>query len=199
MQLFLKRLGGTLKKQPLEPHVNWKVGPFEAHDDRYNITMLFRHHGFPIRNSWTVASHIDYMVNNIKGIPGGSDTVVILTAWAHFTATNVTYYATRMQNLLQAVKELHQRSPDTLVVLRSGNPREHDGTDGAVYTSDWYAEALDKKMRDIFGQYPKIAFLDLWDMSSSHYSQDQVHPTEIIVANALNQLLTYICPTMVKR
>ncbi len=31
-------------------------------------------------------------------------------------------------------------------------------------------------------------------MSSSHYSQDQVHPTEIIVANALNQLLTYYMP-----
>ncbi len=45
-------------------------------------------------------------------------------------------------------------------------------------------------MRDIFSQYLKIAFLDLWDMSSSHYSQGQVHPTEIhvIVENALNQL-----------
>ncbi|XP_072045197.1 NXPE family member 3-like [Amphiura filiformis] len=195
MQFFLSRLGRTLKKLPLEPFVNWKVGPFGAYDETNNITMLYRHHGFPIRNSWTVSSHVDYMVNVINTIHGGPDTVVVLTAWAHFTATNLTYYANRMQSVLQAVKELHQRSPDTLVVVRSANTREHDGTYGAVYTSDWYARALDDTMKDIFSQYPKVGFLDMWDMTSSHYSNDVVHPPEVIVANAINQLLTYICPS----
>lgn len=195
LQFFLLRLGRTLKRMPMDPHVNWKVGPFGAQDEAYNITMLYRHHGYPIRNSWTSTWHVDYMTNVINNIQGGPDTVVVVTGWAHFTATNTTYYAKRMQSVLKAIQRLHQRSPETLVVLRSANTREHDGAAGAVYTSDWLAQGLDSTMRQIFSQYPKLAFLDLWDMTSSHYSADAVHPTEVIVANAINQLLTYICPS----
>lgn len=195
LQFFMLRLGRTLKRIPLEPHVNWKVGPFGARDEGNNITMYYRHHAYPIRNSWTLTSHVEYMVNVINSIQGGPGSVVVITAWAHFTATNLTYYATRMQSVLQALKDLHQRSPETLVVLRGGNTREHDGVKGAVYISDWYAKALDRTMREIFSQYPKVAFLDMWDMTSSHYSTDAVHPTEVVVANAINQLLTFICPS----
>ncbi|XP_071943035.1 NXPE family member 3-like [Antedon mediterranea] len=171
-----------------------KVGPRKAYDSSRNILLYYIHHAYPIRNSWMYVSEIVHVANAIDDLPSSPNTVICLSLWAHFTATSVQYYRQRLLTLRAAIDRYHKRSPDSLVVIKSANTREHPNLSMSLYTSDWLAEDLDQEMREIFSGCSKVIILDVWDMTASHESKDRVHPPEIIVANEINMLLSYICP-----
>ncbi|KAI4805404.1 hypothetical protein KUCAC02_010021 [Chaenocephalus aceratus] len=61
------------------------VGPFMAVDSTHNILLKYRCHGPPIRFSTVMASELRYVSNELDGLSGGPNTVVVLSIWAHFS------------------------------------------------------------------------------------------------------------------
>ncbi|XP_033114900.1 NXPE family member 3-like [Anneissia japonica] len=171
-----------------------KVGPRKAFDSSRNISLYYIHHAYPIRNSWMYINEIVYAANAIDALPASPNIVICLSLWAHFTATSIDYYRSRLLTIRAAIERYLARSPSSLFVIKSANTREHPNLSMSLYTSDWLAEELDQEMRDIFSGSPNVVIIDVWDMTAGHISKDRVHPPEIIIANEINILLSYICP-----
>ncbi|XP_072030799.1 NXPE family member 3-like [Amphiura filiformis] len=52
---------------------NSKFGPHVAVDKAFNTSFYYRHHGFPIRNSWTPGKDIHYVPNMNIIASGGKE------------------------------------------------------------------------------------------------------------------------------
>ncbi|XP_035699472.1 NXPE family member 3-like [Branchiostoma floridae] len=122
-----------------------QTGPLLARDTVNNITVKDRSHGPPLRCAWTRTFHLQYVANVIDEIEGGPNDVVGFTLWAHFTSYAVDIYRERMEAIRAAIQRLHQRSPDTLVVIKSANTRMGN----ELIAGDWLAHQLDLLMREI--------------------------------------------------
>ncbi|KAG5833375.1 hypothetical protein ANANG_G00275270 [Anguilla anguilla] len=61
------------------------VGPFMAVDSEHNILVRYRCHGPPIRFTTVAASELRYVANELEGLRGGRDTVVVVSVWSHFS------------------------------------------------------------------------------------------------------------------
>ena len=167
-------------------------GPHVAIDKEYNVTFYYRHHGFPIRNSWTSVSDIHYVPNMIDEIPSGSNEIVVLSLWAHFTATNLDYYRQRWETIKKALVRLKFRNPKTRIIVKSANTREPQPLD---YLS-WYAWELDKIMRRMMLDVDGLQITDVWDMTMGHRTGFRVHPVKEIISQEIDMLLSFLCTDM---
>ncbi|XP_022102713.1 LOW QUALITY PROTEIN: NXPE family member 3-like [Acanthaster planci] len=181
------RLGPTMMEQSCTSKL---VGPRFVHDVVHNISMTFRIHGYPIRSIWLRVKDIAYTANEIDALPGGPDTVVVLTLWAHFTPTSLQFYRDRWRAIKAALQRLQMRAPGALVVIKSANTREQQGID----MSNWYAMELDKVMREELALEQGVAIIDVWDMTLSHSTGYNIHPSESIVAQEMKMFLSFLCP-----
>ncbi|KAJ8392963.1 hypothetical protein AAFF_G00071670 [Aldrovandia affinis] len=129
------------------------------------------------------------MSNEIDSLAGGARKVVIFNLWAHFTTYPLEYFARRVARIRQAVVALLKRAPETIVVIKSANTSSSKDMVG----SDWLALQLDTILRVIF-QGIDVSFIDVWQMTSCHYSTDNMHPNPLIIQNEINLLLSFICP-----
>ncbi|XP_075924753.1 NXPE family member 3-like [Petromyzon marinus] len=120
--------------------------------------------------------------------PGGKDTVVGISLWAHFTGFPVSFYVTRMRGIRAAVVRLLKRAPGTLVVFKSANTSYH-----SVYQSDWLSLQLDLVMRRLMAGLP-VVILDAWEMTAAHRFPDNLHPDPVIIHNEIKLLLAFVCP-----
>ena len=82
---------------------NSQFGPHKAVDKAYNITFLYRHHGYPIRVGWTPKADIHYVPNMIDELSNDSAEIVLLSLWAHFTASSLDYYRHRWELIKNAI------------------------------------------------------------------------------------------------
>ncbi|XP_072182204.1 NXPE family member 3-like [Diadema setosum] len=169
---------------------NWKVGPSLAESTTFNFTVHYRHHGYPIRNNWTNATEVKYIVDALDELHATADTVYTFTLWAHLTTVNISHYEDRARQIRAAVERLHKRSPKTLIVLKSANTR----TGSILAVSDWYARSLDLKMRQVFANYSNIGFIDQWSMAVGFSNKDMVHPVSGVISSGISTLLSYMCP-----
>ncbi|XP_031443208.1 NXPE family member 3-like [Clupea harengus] len=175
-------------------HSPKNVGPFLAVDIVHNILLKYRCHGPPI--SWTTVStsELRYVANELDGLPGGHDTIVALSIWAHFTTFPVQVYMRRLRHIRRALARLLDRAPGTLVVVRTANPREQ-GPEVSLYYSDWFSVQLDSVLRAMFRSLQGVVLLDAWDMTLAHPTQPHlVHPARNIVKNMIDLILSHICP-----
>ena len=189
-EYLVDELRETLKENPPTRQPNWKVGPSLAEDKVHNFTIHYRHHGYPIRNTWTNATEVKYIADALDELDATPDTVFLFTIWAHLTTVNMTFYEERMERIRAAVERLHERSPKTLVILKSANTR----MGSPITVSDWYAWELDMKMREIFQSYTNIGFIDQWAVALGFSHADNVHPPRGVIASGINTLLSYMCP-----
>ncbi|KAI3366482.1 hypothetical protein L3Q82_000620 [Scortum barcoo] len=118
---YLKAALPDLKQFDL--HSERQSGPFMTLDYANNILVTFRCHGPPIRIENTYISQLRYIANEIDGIKGSTNTVVIFGIWAHFGNFPFEVYIRRLQSIRRAVVRLLDRAPGTLVVIRTGNPK----------------------------------------------------------------------------
>ncbi|CAB1337484.1 unnamed protein product, partial [Coregonus sp. 'balchen'] len=165
---YLEKTVPTLKR--LNLHTSSKSGPFEAVDTQSNTRIIWRAHGIPIRTSKTPWADLHYIAREVEGLAGGAHSVVVFTIWAHFTTYPLAMYAHRLVVIRRAVASLLRRSPTTLVVIKSANTGYKD-----VYGSDWLSWQLDMALREIFRGLP-VVLIDVWQMTSCHYSPDNIHP-----------------------
>ncbi|CAH1266227.1 NXPE3 [Branchiostoma lanceolatum] len=172
------------------PEATHQSGPLLAQDPVNNITLKHRIHGPPIRTSPTNTSNLKYIANAIDEIKGGPNDVVGITIWSHFTANPVELYRERMEAIRAAIRRLQQRSPQTLVVIKSANTFIGNEVNGA----DWLAYRFDLVMRELF-EGMDVALVDAWEMTSGQqWHEDVIHPTSDIITQEVEFLCSFICP-----
>ncbi|KAI1899663.1 hypothetical protein AGOR_G00064100 [Albula goreensis] len=168
------------------------VGPYLSVDSEHNILLKYRCHGPPIRFSTVAASELRYVANELAGLPGGPDTVILVTVWSHFSTFPVEVYIRRLRNIRRAILQLLDRAPKTLVFIRTANLQALD-PEVSLFNSDWFSLQLDTVLRAMFKGLP-VVLVDAWEMTLAHSLPHELHPQPIIVKNMLNVFLSHICP-----
>ena len=179
-------------KSTLDEHkaANTKFGPHIAVDKTFNITFRYLHHGFPIRNSWTLVKDIHYVPNMIDEIQSDGNEIVLLSLWAHFTPNDLPFYRQRWETTKRAIIRLQSRNPDVRIVIKSANTRAQSPND----LSNWYAWQLDIVMREIMSELDYVIIIDAWDMTTGHESGVRIHPLGAVISQEIDMLLSYLCP-----
>ncbi|XP_062332974.1 NXPE family member 3-like isoform X1 [Osmerus eperlanus] len=181
----LEKTVPSLKR--LNLHTSDKSGPFESVDLQSNTRIIWRTHGLPLRTSKTPLADLHYIASELEGLAGGKHCVVVFTIWAHFTTYPLGVYLHRLAIIRRAVSSLLRRAPDTLVLIKSANTGYKD-----VYGSDWLSWQLDKALRVMFRDVP-VVLIDVWQMTSCHYSPDNIHPPPVVVKNEVDLFLSFVC------
>ncbi|XP_041067851.1 NXPE family member 3-like [Carcharodon carcharias] len=169
-----------------------KTGPHLALDIDNKIKVEYYAHGKPIRILPISSQDLPFIANKLDEIKGGKSTIIAFTIWCHFNTFPVEPYIRRLQNIRRSILRLLDRSPDTLVVIKTANvqalPRNV-----SLYNSDWYSYQLDLVMRKMF-EGISVAFVDAWEMTIAHYLPHDLHPQQVIIKNEVDVFLSYVCP-----
>lgn len=160
-----------------------------------NATLRFKFHGLPIRDSATIPVYnLSYVAQEIDKLKGGPDLVIVLSVWAHFGQPEGSFYRDRLLSIKEAVKRLWQRSPESRVIVRSANTREHTIRGFILISSDWIARQGEMILREVFSEDKRFEFLDAWDITNVQQAHDNVHPYKATLSQIIAYLLTIICP-----
>ncbi|XP_035537001.1 NXPE family member 3-like [Morone saxatilis] len=173
-------------------HSRKQAGPFMALDYANNILVTYRCHGPPIRFVDVPTSQLRYIANELDGLIGGTNTVVVLGIWSHFSTFPIEVYIRRLQSIRRAVVRLLNRAPDTLVVIRTANLKALTLYE-TLTNSDWYSLQRDKVLRAVFKGL-NVRLVDAWEMTLAHHLPHSLHPQPPIIKNMIDVLLSYICP-----
>ncbi|XP_019613879.1 PREDICTED: NXPE family member 3-like [Branchiostoma belcheri] len=168
----------------------------EGDNSQWNISLRYRYHHFPVQGrAWCVFCDFRYVVETLDSIPGGPNTIIVLSLWAHFTAEPLELLRSRLYAIRAAIHRLKRRAPGTRVFVRTGTTREHKGGKLEFYLlgSDWLAYQITEVIREMFRADPDVVVLDTWDMSVCQPGKDNVHPDQTMVDSQLNRLLSHIC------
>mgnify|MGYP006118403415 CR=1 FL=1 len=92
-----------------------------------------------------------------------------------------------------AIDRLHERSPETKVIFKSANTRAPSGID----RSNWYHEELNSVLLQVFSGLPNVIVIDVWNMTTIHYSGWNIHPYDFVLKEEVAVALSYLCPTEV--
>uniref|UniRef100_A0A3Q3IMQ3 NXPE C-terminal domain-containing protein n=1 Tax=Monopterus albus TaxID=43700 RepID=A0A3Q3IMQ3_MONAL len=146
----------------------------------------------PGRYSQQFLAALHYIANELDGLTGGTNTVVVVSIGAHFCPFPIEMYIRRLQDIRRAVVRLLDRAPGTLVIIRTVNLRALN-LDIALFLSDWYLLQFDKVLRAMFKGL-SVHLVHAWEMSLAHHVPHDIHPLPPVVTNMINVLLSYICP-----
>ncbi|XP_067849183.1 NXPE family member 3-like isoform X2 [Heptranchias perlo] len=104
------------------------TGPHLALDMDNKIKVEYYPHGKPIRILPISTQNLPFIANKLDDIKGGKSTVIAFTIWCHFNTFPVEPYIRRLQNIRRSILRLLDRSPDTVIVIKTANvqalPRE---------------------------------------------------------------------------
>ncbi|KAK9525441.1 hypothetical protein VZT92_016150 [Zoarces viviparus] len=168
------------------------TGPYMSLDNANSMLVTYRCHGPPIHFHPISTRELRYIANELDDLVGGPKTVVICDIWAHFGTFPMEIYIRRLQSIRRAVVRLLDRAPDTLVVIRTGNPRYLD-LFVSLINSDWYTLQRDKVLRAIFKGL-NVHLIDAWEMTLAHHLPHNIHPLPPIIRNMINHVVSSICP-----
>uniref|UniRef100_UPI0037E86776 NXPE family member 3-like n=1 Tax=Semicossyphus pulcher TaxID=241346 RepID=UPI0037E86776 len=169
-----------------------QVGPFMMLDNANKLLVTYRCHGPPISFRNVPISELRYIANEIDGVTGGDNTVIVFTVWAHFNSFPIELYIRRLQSIRRAVVHLLDRAPGTLVVIRTPNLRALT-LKMALTNSDWFSLQQDKVLRAIFKGL-NVCLVDALEMTLAHHMPHNIHPPRPIIKNMIDVLLSYVCP-----
>lgn len=178
-------------------HSAKNVGPYMGVNMNYNALLKYRCHGPPIRFTSVSSAEMRYISNELDGLSGGSDTVVVISIWSHFSTYPVPVYIRRLRHIRKAVIRLLNREPTTLVFIRTGNLQKLDA-ESSLFNSDWFSQQLDTVLRAMFKGL-NVQLVDAWEMTLAHHHPHQLHPQLDIVSNMVNFILSHICPVRKKK
>ncbi|KAF1372575.1 hypothetical protein PFLUV_G00267230 [Perca fluviatilis] len=173
-------------------HSPKKAGPYISLDYANNILLMSRFHGPPIRIVTVPTSELRYVANEIDGLVGGTNAVVLFGIWAHFGTFPMEIYIRRLQNIRRAVARLLDRAPGTVVIIRTGNAKALS-LSVSLTNSDWYSLQCNKVLRAVFKGL-NVHLIDAWEMVLAHQLPHNLHPPSPIIKNMINVILSYVCP-----
>uniref|UniRef100_UPI0037E9768C NXPE family member 3-like n=1 Tax=Semicossyphus pulcher TaxID=241346 RepID=UPI0037E9768C len=169
-----------------------QAGPFMMLDNANKFLVTYRCHGPPISFRNVPISQLRYIANEIDGVTGGDNTVIVFGIWAHFANYPMELFIRRLQSIRRAVVRLLNRAPGTLVVIRTPSLRDLS-LYAALTHSDWYSLQQDKVLRAMF-EGLKVRLVDAWEMTVAHHLPHLLHPPPPIIKNMIDVLLSYVCP-----
>uniref|UniRef100_A0A3B4BFF3 NXPE C-terminal domain-containing protein n=1 Tax=Periophthalmus magnuspinnatus TaxID=409849 RepID=A0A3B4BFF3_9GOBI len=178
--------------QKFDKHSSPQSGPGLAVDYANDIVVTFRCHGPPLRFAYVPVSQLRYVANELDGVTGGPNTVVVIGVWSHFSTFPIEVYYQRLMTIRKAVLRLLNRAPDTKVIIRSGNMKDLNLYE-SLTNSDWYSLKLDKLLRAVFKD-TGVILLDAWEMGQAHYLPHNLHPQPEIIKQMIDRVLSYTCP-----
>ncbi|XP_042369931.1 NXPE family member 3-like [Plectropomus leopardus] len=173
-------------------HSPKKAGPYMSLDYVNNILVTYRFHAPPIRITYVPAPETRYIANEIDGLVGGANTVVIFCVWAHFGTYPMEIYIRRLRSIRRSVVHLLDRAPDTVVIIRTGAPKAM-WLEAAMTKSDWHSLQCNKVLRAMFKGL-NVHLIDAWEMVVAHLLPHNLHPRPPIIRNMINVIMSYICP-----
>uniref|UniRef100_A0A8C6TPU4 Neurexophilin and PC-esterase domain family, member 3 n=1 Tax=Neogobius melanostomus TaxID=47308 RepID=A0A8C6TPU4_9GOBI len=171
------------------------VGPFLAVDHTNDIMVTYRCHGPPIRFGNVPVSQLRYVANELDGLTGGPNTVVLIGVWSHFSTFPLEVYYQRNSVALtirRAVQRLQNRAPETKVIIRTANMKDLTLYE-SLTNSDWYSLQRDKVLRAVFKD-SGVLLLDAWEMGLAHYLPHSLHPQPEIIKLMFDVVLSNACP-----
>ncbi|XP_070547799.1 NXPE family member 3-like [Ptychodera flava] len=122
------------------------------------------------------------------------NSVILLSLSYHFASWTKASYEERLLQVRQATVRLKSRCPDVIIIVKSSHPREHARKEGYIHSSDWTLYDMNNMMRAIF-KGVGVKFLDVYDMSLSHFARNRVHmPLGSVIRQQIDLLMSYICP-----
>ncbi|KAI8515323.1 Neurexophilin [Branchiostoma belcheri] len=168
--------------------------PIYAIDEKHRIKLHFLFHMFP-RNQMPLmnANDMEYVAEELDGIVGGRDVVILISLWGHFMAEPIPTFRTRLYGIRHAIQRLHSRYPDTKVIWRTPNSGHHLKFQHFVENGDWYAYQLFDIVYEILGDL-NISIINVKDMSESMWHDDDMHPPNDVIENHIDLALSHICP-----
>lgn len=152
------------------------------------IVLNWRAHGWPLRSLRTPVTSLHSVVRELGGLARGSQTVVVLGLGTHLTTFPPSIFVPRLARIRAAVAALLAREPRTLVVIKLANTGYK-----SVYGSDWFTLQMNRLLGAGFADL-RVAFVDAWEMTSM-VLPNNIHPSQLIVRNEVDFLLSLICPT----
>ncbi|KAJ4924864.1 hypothetical protein JOQ06_003814 [Pogonophryne albipinna] len=167
-------------------------GPLMALDYENQIMVTYRGHGPPIRFSNVSIGELRYIANELDDLIGGPNTVVVFGIWSHFSSFPLEFYIRRQQRIRRAVVRLLDRAPETVIIIRTPNPKELS-LSRTIVNSDWFSVRHYKVIRDIFKGL-NVHLIDAWEMVLAHHLPNNLHPQPPIIKNMMDVLYSYICP-----
>uniref|UniRef100_A0A672J7B5 Neurexophilin and PC-esterase domain family, member 3 n=1 Tax=Salarias fasciatus TaxID=181472 RepID=A0A672J7B5_SALFA len=175
-------------------HTSKQTGPLMAMDYTNNIMVTFRCHGPPIRFGLVPIGELRYIANELDSVIGGSDTVIVLGIWSHFSTFPMEVYIRRLMSIRRAVVQLLARAPETVVIVQTANLKTLTLYE-TLTNSDWYSMQRDKALRAVF-KGTGVHLVDAWEMTLAHHLPHNLHPDRPIIKNMINVLLSYVCPAI---
>ncbi|CAJ1054209.1 NXPE family member 3-like [Xyrichtys novacula] len=169
-----------------------QAGPHMKLDHKNRFMITYRCHGPPLRFHDIPVSQLRYIANELDGLKGGSDTVVVIGIWSHFSTFPIEVYLRRLQSIRRAVVHLLNRGPGTLVIIRTSNLKALTLYE-TLTNSDWFTIQRDKVLRAIF-KGVNVKLVDAWEMVLAHHLPHSLHPQPPIIKNMIDVLLSYVCP-----
>ncbi|XP_042366867.1 NXPE family member 3-like [Plectropomus leopardus] len=167
--------------------------PFTAVDFANSIMVRCFYHGPPMLGLAPIPpTDQHYIANEIDGLKGGPNTVVVFGVWAHLAPFPLEIYIRRLRSIRRAVVRLLTRAPETVVIIRTGNPRALT-PDLALTFSDWYSLQRYNVLRAMFKGL-NVHLVDAWSMVLAHHLPHDVHPGPPIIKNMIDVLLSHVCP-----
>ncbi|XP_070535088.1 NXPE family member 3-like [Ptychodera flava] len=122
-----------------------------------------------------------------------NSTVFVVNACFHFAAWSTRAHIERLIRLKHALKRLVTQCPKMPVIVKSSNPRENHYAAQSIHSNNWIFYDMNRMMRKVFGGL-SFMFVDVWDMSLSHWSEPQVHMHSDVIEQEIHLLTSYLCP-----
>ncbi|KAJ1196266.1 hypothetical protein NDU88_000137 [Pleurodeles waltl] len=155
-----------------------------------NIQLQWIRHGHPfLTESVYNVKSLAYVPREIDKLVGGANYVIVVTIGHHFRPFPLTLFLRRVICVRKAVERLLARSPDSKVIVKTANIREHS-TD-MERLSDFHGYIHYYATKQIFRGL-NIGFIDSWDMTIASASYF-LHPVPSVIENHVHMFLTYIC------
>ncbi|KAI4903054.1 hypothetical protein NFI96_033407, partial [Prochilodus magdalenae] len=173
------------------------TGPYMTVDSVHNILVTYHCHGPPIRFSPVYSPELHYIANELDGIRGGPNVVVLVSIWSHFSTFPVNVYIRRLRHIRRAVVQLLDREPSTLVVIRTPNLQKLD-PEVSLFNSDWFSQQQDTVLRAMFREV-NVRILDAWEMTLAHRLPQVLHPPTTIIKYMVELILSQVCPVEEKK
>ncbi|KAM3923000.1 NXPE family member 1-like [Leptodactylus fuscus] len=161
-----------------------------AADYKKNILMFYKKHSHPyVASNFYFVKDDSYITNDIDGLAGGSDYVVVISLGQHFRPFPIQLFIRRVFNVHKAVERLLLRSPDTKVIIKVENTRELNVD--AERFSDFHGYIQTLILKEVFKDLP-VGTVDAWDMTIA-FNSYSVHPSATVVGSQISMFLSYIC------
>ncbi|XP_078698506.1 NXPE family member 3-like [Branchiostoma floridae x Branchiostoma belcheri] len=201
--------GDSTIRQWVERLINWNVvekasdnrnfGPYTCFNRSTGTMVTFEFHTVPIQTvSWFLLNLGEAGISKeVRSMVGGPNVVIILSLCSHFTAEPKRVYTTRMYEIRSSIQRLLKTYPETRVIVKTCNTRNHRHYRQLVQMSDWISVQINQEMRSIMEDL-NITILDVWDMTVSQWYPQKSHPNQRVQDNELDILMSHICPEMVK-